>query len=54
MILSLQLLSMKMRSDDMVGQVKYLLLLGALYYETGHLVKAKDCYTRVCLSLCIL
>jgi len=31
----------------MVGQVKYLLQLGALYYETGQLVKAKDYYTRV-------
>jgi len=38
----------------MVGQVKYLLLLGALYYETGQLVKAKDYYTRVNTSLCIL
>ena len=38
----------------MVGQMKYLLLLGALYYETGQLVKAKDYYTRVCLFVSII
>ena len=38
-----------MKRDDKPGQVKSLMLLGALYYETEQLMKAKDYFSRVCI-----
>ena len=38
-----------MKRDDKPGQAKSLMLLGALYYETEQLTKAKDYFSRVCI-----